>query len=115
MSDQFLSLAYSDINYKDIEKLKIIGKKVLKPSKGCFGTAVKIVSENSDFKQIASEIKEEISRNASVFSESVLSQSELIVRGVPSGLKAREMASHPVSENISGWPPAIWIRWDIYF
>jgi hypothetical protein len=79
LSDQFLSLAYSDINYKDIEKLKIIGKKVLKPSKGCFGTAVKIVSENSDFKQIASEIKVEISRNASVFSESVLSQSEFIL------------------------------------
>jgi len=79
LQDNFPSLKYSYIHYDDIKHLKLSGKKVMKPVKGCFGTAVKIVDEHSDLHQISNEIKNEIGKNSSVFSESVLSQSEFIL------------------------------------
>ncbi len=79
LQGDYPSLGYQHINFDDISQLKIIGKKVLKPVKGCFGTAVKIIDQHSDMLQIAKEIEQEIGKNASVLSESVLSQSEFIL------------------------------------
>jgi len=79
LQEDYPALEYRHIHFDDIGDLKISGKKVMKPVKGCFGTAVKIIDEQSDLHQIAQEIKKEISRNSSVLSESVLSQTEFII------------------------------------
>lgn len=79
LKTEYPSLTYHHINYDEIAHISISDKKVMKPVKGCFGTAVKIVDAYSDLHQIARDIKTEISKNASLFSESVLSQSEFII------------------------------------
>ncbi|WP_242155325.1 ATP-grasp domain-containing protein [Aestuariivivens sediminis] len=79
LQDDFPALKYYYINYDDIKALKISNKKVLKPVKGCFGTAVKIIDEHSDLNLIAEEIKSEIGVNSSVFSDSVLSQNAFLL------------------------------------
>jgi hypothetical protein len=79
LQEDYPALKYRYINYDDIRKLKIAGRKVMKPVKGCFGTAVKLVDEDSDLDRVADEIKTEMGRNASVLSDSVLSQSEFIL------------------------------------
>ena len=79
LQEEYPSLRFQHINFDQIKQLKISGKKVMKPVKGCFGTAVKIIDEKSDFEQVANEIKTEIGKNSSIFSESVLSQSEFII------------------------------------
>ena len=48
LQDDFPSLGYRFINYDEIKDLKLTKRKVMKPVKGCFGTAVKIVDEHSD-------------------------------------------------------------------
>ena len=79
LQDLFPDLRYSYVSYEDIQQLEISSKRVLKPVKGCFGTAVKIIDSNTNLEQIANEIKAEIGINSSVLSESVLSQSEFIL------------------------------------
>ncbi|WP_223548607.1 ATP-grasp domain-containing protein [Aestuariivivens sp. NBU2969] len=79
LQEDYPSLKYRHINFDEIVQLKISEKKVLKPVKGCFGTAVKIIDKNSDLKQTCNEIKKEISKNSSILSKTVLSQSEFII------------------------------------
>ena len=79
LKDLYPSLGYYSVHYNDIPNLKITNRKILKPIKGCFGTAVKTIDENSNLDEVSQEIKAEIDKNASVLSESVLSQSEFIV------------------------------------
>lgn len=85
LQDDYPSLKYRQIKFDEINQLKVSGKQVLKPVKGCFGTAVKIIDEHSDLQQIAKEIKQEISQNSSILSESVISQSEFILEDFISG------------------------------
>jgi len=54
-------------------------KFVVKPVKGFFGTAVKEIDSASDLDKISREISSELEVNSQYFSESVLSQNELIV------------------------------------
>jgi len=70
---------FKTIEFEDIAQLSIKKKMVIKPLKGCFGTAVKIVDENSDLNKISEEIKQEINRNAAVLSENVLTKNEFVV------------------------------------
>ena len=79
LKEDYPSLGYQYINYDDISYLRPNGKKVLKPVKGCFGTAVKVIDENSDLQDISVEILAEIKKNSAVFSDQVLSQSEFIL------------------------------------
>ena len=81
---EILSVIYPNYQYKkikfdDIKTLKINKKTVLKPIKGCFGTAVKIIDENSNLKLISQEIKEEVDKNSGVLSESVLSHDDFLL------------------------------------
>lgn len=64
---------------RDISKLQVENKSVLKPLKGCFGTAVKIVDKHTDFKEFENEIQKELKKNGSLFSENVLTSSEFII------------------------------------
>ena len=79
LKDKYPMLDYFTVNLSDITKLKISSEKIIKPVKGCFGTAVKRINEKSDLDKIVQEIKAEINRNSSILSENVLSQSEFIV------------------------------------
>lgn len=76
---------FRKIKFEEIEHLTIYKKTVLKPLKGCFGTAVKIIDEHTDVKQIAQQVKQEVSKNASVLSESVLSHDDFILEDYIAG------------------------------
>ena len=79
LSEYYPQLSFEIIEFDAIKELKITNKKVLKPIKGCFGTAVKIIDQNSNLNNVAHEIKTEIDKNSSVLSESVLSQGSFIL------------------------------------
>ncbi len=70
---------FRKLKFEEIASLDIQAKSVLKPSKGCFGTAVKTVSKESNFVQIAKDIKQELDKNSSVLSSEVLSENEFIL------------------------------------
>lgn len=79
LTDIYPDYQYQKINFEEIENLSIPKKTILKPLKGCFGTAVKIVDKNSDLTQVSQEIKKELDKNASVLPKSVLSQNDFIL------------------------------------
>lgn len=54
-------------------------KVVIKPNRGYFATAIKIVDSGADLSALAKEIETEVARNAAVFAKSVLSDAEVIV------------------------------------
>ncbi|WP_455169698.1 ATP-grasp domain-containing protein [Aegicerativicinus sediminis] len=76
---------FEKIKFDSIKGLKIDKKTVLKPSKGCFGTAVKIIDESSDLIKVSKEIELEIQKNSSVLSSNVLSQNDFILEDYISG------------------------------
>lgn len=87
---EILREIYPDYQFKKIEfdrikSLQVSKKTVLKPSKGCFGTAVKIINESSDLVKVSNEIALEIQKNASVLSDNVLSQNDFILEEYISG------------------------------
>ncbi len=79
LSEIYKDYQYSTIKAKDIENLSISQKMVIKPIKGCFGTAVRIIEPNTDFKKLSTDLNKELLKNGSVFSESVLSKDDFIV------------------------------------
>lgn len=52
---------------------------VIKPNRGYFATAIKIVDSDTDLTRIQAEMKAEVKRNGAVFTSSVLSDAEVIV------------------------------------
>jgi len=70
---------FKNVKFNQIESLSIETKSVLKPTKGCFGTAVKTITKESNLKEIACEIKQELNKNSSVLSSEVLSENEFIL------------------------------------
>jgi ATP-grasp domain len=70
---------YQFIKFQDIVDLKITQKSVIKPVKGVFGTAVRIIDRDTDLPNLAMELQAELSKNVDIFSESVLSKSDFIV------------------------------------
>lgn len=79
LTDMFPSLKYQTVELKDISKLSLTSKKILKPTKGCFGTAVKTIDENSDKDRVIEEIKVELNKNSTILSKNVLSHSKFIL------------------------------------
>ena len=79
LKEMYPAFEYFPVSYHDIETLKIPSKKIIKPIKGCFGTAVKTIDEHSDLGKVSKEIRSEIEKNSAVLSNSVLSQSEFMV------------------------------------
>jgi len=81
---EMLQRIYPDYNYKsiqfeDIANLSLTKKCVLKPVKGCFGTAVKVLDEDSNLSQISHEVKSEIDKNSKILSDKVLSKSDFLL------------------------------------
>ena len=70
---------FQKINVAEIKSLKITEKSVIKPVKGCFGTAVRVIEPNIDFLKLSIELQEEMQKNGAVFSDNVLSKEDFIV------------------------------------
>ena len=70
---------FRKLSLSDIESLSVNSKVILKPSKGCFGTAVKTIYPDSDMELVIKEIKQELLTNGSVLSSEVLSDNEFIL------------------------------------
>lgn len=71
---QFKSVALDEIS-----KLEVHSNAILKPAKGCFGTAVKLLTPETNLQTIVQEIDEELQKNASVLSSEVLSSNQFIL------------------------------------
>lgn len=87
---QLLSKIYPEYIFQKvalsaIPDLVIKQKAVLKPSKGCFGAAVKIVDANTDMAALKTEIQIELAKNGEIFSEVVLSKNEFILESFIEG------------------------------
>ena len=81
---EILSKIYPNYEYRlikaiDIQYLSVSEKMIIKPIKGCFGTAVRIIEPNTDFKKLSLDLSNELLKNGKVFSESVLSKDDFIV------------------------------------
>ena len=70
---------FQKINVEEIESLIITEKSVIKPVKGCFGTAVRVIEPNIDFLKLSAELQEEMQKNGTIFSDNVLSKEDFIV------------------------------------
>ncbi len=70
---------YQFVKASEISSLKITRKSVIKPVKGVFGTAVRTIDRDTDLTNLATELTMELSKNASIFSDSVLSQADFLV------------------------------------
>ncbi len=79
LKDRFPSLKYQAVELNEISNLNLTSKKILKPIKGCFGTAVKTIDDKSDIDRVLEEIKVELSKNSAILSERVLSPSKFIL------------------------------------
>jgi ATP-grasp domain len=81
---QMLTAIYPDFQYQfiqshQIQDLKITEKSVIKPVKGVFGTAVRIIDRDTDLTELAAELQTELTKNVDLFSPSVLSTTDFIV------------------------------------
>lgn len=81
---QAIASIYPDYRYQfvklsEIDSLKIATKSVIKPVKGVFGTAVRTIDRSTDLTSLALELKAELSKNANIFSDGVLSQEDFLV------------------------------------
>ena len=81
---EILSKIYNNYQYRivkstDIQHLSVSEKMIIKPIKGCFGTAVRIIEPSTDFKKLSLDLNNELLKNGSIFSESVLSKNDFIV------------------------------------
>jgi ATP-grasp domain len=70
---------YQLVKANDIQSLKIDHKSIIKPVKGVFGTAVKIIDRDTDLTSLGGELQAELLKNKSIFSDSVLSQDDFLV------------------------------------
>jgi len=70
---------FSSVKPADISHLKIDRKSVIKPTRGIFGTAVRIIDPETDMLRLGSELEEDIWKNAKVYPDSVLASEEFIL------------------------------------
>lgn len=81
---QMLGTMYPQYQYQlvktnEIQGLQIDQKSIIKPVKGVFGTAVKIIDSDTDLTSLSEELQSELLKNKRVFTEGVLSQADFIV------------------------------------
>ena len=70
---------YQLVKANDIQSLKIDRKSIIKPVKGVFGTAVRMIDRDTDLANLSGELQSELLKNKSIFSDSVLSQDDFLV------------------------------------
>lgn len=67
------------VKAEEIKNLTITEKSVIKPVKGFFGTAVRVIEPHTDFEKLSIELQNELEKNGAIFSDSVLSREEFII------------------------------------
>ena len=70
---------FQRVDVQAIKDLVITEKSVIKPVKGCFGTAVRVIEQTTDFAKLSIDLQEEIQKNGAVFSDNVLSKEDFLV------------------------------------
>jgi hypothetical protein len=70
---------YKFVTANEIQSLKIDRKSVIKPVKGVFGTAVRIIDRYTNLTNLAADLKTELSKNENIFSDGVLSKEDFLV------------------------------------
>ena len=79
LADIYPSFQYQFIQSHQIQDLQITQKSVIKPVKGVFGTAVRIIDRDTDLTELGSQLQTELTKNTDLFSPSVLSTTDFIV------------------------------------
>jgi ATP-grasp domain len=87
---QILATIYPNFQYQcipahQIPDLQIAQKSVIKPVKGVFGTAVKIIDRDTDLTELATTLQTELTKNTALFSPSVLSTTDFLVESYIEG------------------------------
>jgi hypothetical protein len=85
LADIYPSFQYQFIQSHQIQALQLTQKSVIKPVKGVFGTAVKIIDRDTDLTELASELQIELTKNTELFPPSVLSTTDFIVESYIEG------------------------------
>jgi hypothetical protein len=111
LAERYPDFFYRRVALADLPGLQLPeGRRlVVKPNRGYFATAVKIVDSTSDLAQIRAEIEAEVKRNAAVFADSVLSDAEVLVEDFLDGDEYAvdlfyDSAGEPVIVNIYHHP-----------
>jgi hypothetical protein len=79
ISTIFPDFYFQLVGAEGITNLKINRKSVIKPVKGCFGTAVRIIEPETNMEVLKSELMSELHQNGAVLSEDVLSTETFLV------------------------------------
>ncbi len=81
MSNLYPDFFFTKTTIDELEGIKLDrGKKyIVKPTKGFFGTAVKVLNKKNNISEITKEIRNELKKSSHYFPESILSKNELIV------------------------------------
>jgi hypothetical protein len=79
VADIYPDFKFQLVGVEEITHLKIDRKSVIKPVKGCFGTAVREIVPQTDMEALKSELLEELNQNGAVLSEDVLSKEAFLV------------------------------------
>lgn len=79
LKEIYPEFGFRTVKLAEIRNLQINKKSVIKPVRGIFGTAVRIVDESTDFDKLSRELGEEIRKNAKVYPGSVLSAEDFII------------------------------------
>jgi len=81
MSNLYPDFFFTKTTINELEKIELDRDKkyIVKPTKGFFGTAVKVLTVDTEICEITKEIRNELEENSRYFSESVLSKNELII------------------------------------
>jgi ATP-grasp domain len=85
LADIYPSFQYQYIQAHQIQDLQVTQKSVIKPVKGVFGTAVKIIDRDTDLTELAAKLQTELTKNAELFSPSVLSTTDFLVESYIEG------------------------------
>jgi hypothetical protein len=85
LTDIYPNYQYKHIDIAAIKGLSITKKAVIKPLKGCFGTAVRVIDTHTNVHQLFDELKADLDKNGAVFSDTVLSKNDFIIEDFISG------------------------------
>jgi hypothetical protein len=79
LQDLYPGYRFRLIRPGDIAALSVDRPSVIKPRRGIFGTAVRMIGPETDFGTLSLEMNAEIEKNAKVYPESVLSPEEFLI------------------------------------
>ena len=77
--DIYPDYSFRSVKSTEIKNLEVTRKLVLKPTRGIFGTAVRIIGPETDFQMLNDELDAEIEKNTKVYPDSVLSGGDFIL------------------------------------